>query len=357
MNNLANIKLLGATITRLLFIAFIFSSITLSAQIGNTENSKTYTIGEITVAGSTSFNAESVITYSRLRTGQEITYPAASLPIISEAVKKLWSLNLFSDIDIFISSMEGNVANIEIELMDLPELKDVSIEGVKKSKFDDIIKDNKLNSGVKVTENLITTTKNYLENSYQKKGFLKAKVNITTSEVTDSIEKQRVNMKLNIDKGDKVKVKDIVFIGSEKLKAKKLRKAMKNTKKKNPIRIFKRSKYIEADFKEDLTSIVDKYKENGYRDARIISDTLIYNPDNTVTLNIQLEEGEKYTYGDIKFLGNTVYTDKQLNTILRIDKGDTYNGVELEKRIQDETKPDANDLANLYKIAVIYSQT
>jgi len=350
VNNLVNIKLLRANITRLLFIAFVLSSIALSAQIENTGNSKTYTIGEITVTGSTSFNAESVITYSGLRTGQEITVPRASLSKISEAVKKLWKLNLFSDIEIFISSIEeGNVANLEIKITDLPELKDVNIVGVKKSKFDDIINDNKLIPGVKVTENLITTTKNYLESSYQKKGFLNADVVITTTQVTDSIDKQRVNMKLNIDKGDKVKVKDIVFIGNEKLKSKKLRKAMKNTKKKNPIRVFKRSKYIEADFNEDLTSIVDKYKENGFRDARIISDSLIYNADNTVSLNIQLEEGEKYTYGDIKFLGNTVYTDKQLNSILRIDKGDTYNGVELEKRIQDETKPDGNDLANLYQ--------
>ena len=349
MNNLANIKLLRANITRLLFIAFIFSSITVSAQIENTENSTTYTIGEITVAGSTSFNAESVITYSGLRAGQEITVPTTPLSKIGEAVKKLWKLNLFSSIDIYISSIEGNTANLEIELKDLPELKDVVIQGVKKSKFEDIIKDNKLNAGVKVTENLITTTENYLENSYQKKGFLKANVTITTSEVTDSIEKQRVNMKLNIDKGDKVKVKDIVFNGNEKLSRKKLRKAMKNTKKKNPIRVFKRSKYIEADFEEDLTSIIDKYKENGYRDARIISDSLIYNSDNTITLNIQLEEGEKYTYGDIKFLGNTVFSDKILNSILRIDKGDTYNGVELEKRIQDETKPDGEDIANLYQ--------
>jgi len=349
VNNLANIKLLRANITRLLFIAFIFSSITVSAQIENTENSTTYTIGEITVAGSTSFNAESVITYSGLRAGQEITVPTTPLSKIGEAVKKLWKLNLFSSIDIYISSIEGNTANLEIELKDLPELKDVVIQGVKKSKFEDIIKDNKLNAGVKVTENLITTTENYLENSYQKKGFLKANVTITTSEVTDSIEKQRVNMKLNIDKGDKVKVKDIVFNGNEKISRKKLRKAMKNTKKKNPIRVFKRSKYIEADFEEDLTSIIDKYKENGYRDARIISDSLIYNSDNTITLNIQLEEGEKYTYGDIKFLGNTVFSDKILNSILRIDKGDTYNGVELEKRIQDETKPDGEDIANLYQ--------
>jgi len=349
VNNLVDINLLRTNITRFLFITFLFSCLSLTAQIGNTGNSKTYTIGEITVTGSTSFGAETVITYSGLRKGQVITVPTTSLSKIGEAVKKLWSSNLFSSIDIYISSIEGDIVNLEIELKDLPELKDVKIEGVKKSKFDDIIKDNKLNPGVKVTENLITTTENYIENTYRKKGFLNAKASIATSEVVDSINKQRVNMQLNIDKGDKVKIKDIVFNGREKLKAKKLRKAMSNTKKKNPIRVFKRSKYIEADFKDDLVSLIDKYKENGYRDARIISDSLIYNSDNTVSLLIDLEEGEKYTYGDIVFLGNTVYTDKQLNTILRIDKGDTYNGVELKKRIQDETKPDGDDLANLYQ--------
>lgn len=349
MNNLVNIKLLRTNITRILCVAFIFSCLSLTAQVSDTGNSKTYTIGDITVTGSTSFGAETVITYSGLRKGQEITLPRTSQSKIAEAVKKLWSSNLFSSIVIYISSIEGDVANLEIVLKDLPELKDVKIEGVKKSKFDDIIKENKLNPGVKVTENLITTTENYIENTYRKKGFLKAKVNIATSEVVDSINKQRVNMQLNINKGEKVKVRDIVFNGREKLKAKKLRKAMKNTKKKNPIRVFKRSKYIEADFNEDLISLIDKYKENGYRDARVISDSLIYNPDNTVSLVIDLEEGEKYTYGDIKFLGNTVYTDKQLNTILRIDKGDTYNGVELKKRIQDDSKPDADDIANLYQ--------
>ncbi len=350
MNNLANIKLLKTHITRFLFIAFLFSSLTITAQVNPVEDSKTYTIGEIAVTGNTSFNASTIISFSRLRKGQQITVPTAANSKIGEAIKILWKTNLFSSINIYITSItEGNIANLEISLIDLPELKEVKIEGVKKSKFENIINENKLQPGTKVTENLITTTQNYLENSYRKKGYLNADVRITTHEVIDSVDKNRVNMKLNINRGDKVKVKDIVFNGSERISAKKLRKAMKNTKKKNPIRIFKRSKYIVADFKEDLVSVIDKYKENGYRDARIISDSVIYNDDNTVSLNIKVEEGEKYTFGKIDFLGNTVYTDKQLSNILRINPGDTYNGVELEKRIQDNSRPDAIDLTNLYQ--------
>jgi outer membrane protein insertion porin family len=124
---------------------------------------------------------------------------------------------------------------------------------------------------------------------------------------------------------------------------------MKNTKQKNPIRVLKRSKYIEADFREDLVSVVDKYKEKGFRDARIISDSIIYNNDKSISLNIKVEEGEKYTFGKIDFVGNTVYTDQQLSQLLGIKEGDTYNGVELRERIDDPNDPDALSLSNAYQ--------
>jgi outer membrane protein insertion porin family len=228
-------------------------------------------------------------------------------------------------------------------------MKEVKVVGVKKGKIKEIINENNLTPGVKVTENLITTTKNYLENKYRKLGFLNAKTTVSTSKVVDSVKKSRVDMLVRIDRGQKIKVKNIAFDGTEKLSTKKLRKAMKNTKQKNVFRVLKRSKYIEADYKEDLQSVVDKYKEKGYRDARILSDTLTVNNDNTITLKINVEEGEKYYYGSINFLGNTIYSDEQLNQVLKIKKGDTYNGIELEKRIADSSNPDAFDLTNLYQ--------
>ena len=268
---------------------------------------------------------------------------------ISAAIKKLWDSNLFSSIEVFATKTEGSNVYLEVALNDLPELKDVKIVGVKKGKIKEIIKENSLTSGVKVTENLITTTKNYLENKYRKLGFLNAKTTVTTSKVVDSVKKSRVDMLVRIDKGQKIKVKNIAFDGTGKLSAKQLRKAMKNTKQKNVFRILKRSKYIEADYKEDLQSVVDKYKEKGYRDARVVSDTLTTNDNNTISLSIGVEEGEKYYYGSINFLGNTIYSDDQLNQVLKIRKGDTYNGIELEKRIADNSDPDAFDLTNLYQ--------
>jgi outer membrane protein insertion porin family len=268
---------------------------------------------------------------------------------ISNAIKKLWNSKLFSDIEIYITKIEDNVAYLEIRLSDLPELNEIKINGVKKGKIESIVKDNKLNKGVKVTENLITTTKNFLATKYKKEGYLNSKININTIEVTDSIQKARVNMVLNIDKGEKVKIKDIVFEGNDILSDKKLRKSMKNTKKINRLRILKRSKFIDSAYQKDLSSVVDKYKENGYRDARILSDSLITNKDKTISLYIKVIEGEKYTFGNISFIGNTVYSNEQLSRLLRIKKGDTYNGVLLQKHIADNSKPDGLDITNLYQ--------
>jgi len=342
VNNLNNITRLKSNITKLILITFL-----LLGGITNAQNDgKLYTLAEVIITGDTDYSAGTIITFSGLRKGETLRVPGDKT---RNALNKLWKTNLFSSVNLYVTKIEGDNVFLEIELFDLPELNEVEIDGIKKGKKDDLIKENKLQPGVKVTENLITTTKNYIENTYKKRGFLNADVNISTYTITDSLKKNKVNMKLNIDKGNKIKVKDIVFIGNQKLKSKKLRKAMKNTKQKNPIRILKRSKYIEDDFKDDLESVVDKYKENGYRDARITSDSLAYNDDDTISLYIGLEEGEQYTYGDINFLGNTVFTDAQLNSILQINKGDTYNGVELEKRIADSENPDANDLTNTYQ--------
>ena len=342
-NNLPHKTVFKSFIT-LIFTALLFTiSLNGNAQV---EGGETYLIKEINVTGNTNFSSQTIIAYSKLRKDEEIQIGGEK---IANAVKTLWKSNLFSSIDIYVINIEGNTADLEIKLIDLPELKAVTIEGVKKGKKEEIINENDIKPGQKVTENLIATTKSYLTNKYKKKGFLNAKVNIITTQVIDSVEKERVDMRINIDKGQKVKIKAITFEGNEKIMDKKLRKAMKNTKKKNLIRILKRSKYIEEDYKTDLVGVVDYYKENGYRDARVISDSIIYNDKKTISLNIKLEEGEKYTFGKISFVGNTVYSDRQLSAVLGIKQGDTYNGVELRERIADETNPDANDLTNLYQ--------
>src|SRR5690606_10320524 len=174
----------------------------------------------------------------------------------------------------YTTKIEGDSIWLELNIQELPKLKDVKVTGIKKSKAETIIKEAEITKGKVVNENLITTTRNYIENKYRKDGFYNAKVNITTT--PDTTNGNEVNMLVRIDKGSKVKVRSIEFSGNEKLSDAKLRKAMKNTKKQNPIRIFKASKFIKDKYEEDLTNIISKYKEKGYRDARIISDSVVY---------------------------------------------------------------------------------
>ncbi|MFT5253659.1 MAG: outer membrane protein insertion porin family, partial [Flavobacteriales bacterium] len=160
----------------------------------------------------------------------------------------------------------------------------------------------------------------------------------------------QVKMLVTIDKGDKVKISAIDFTGNEKISDKALRKAMKDTKQKNVFRILKASKFVKAKYKTDLDKVIASYKEKGYRDARIVSDSVSYNKaKNTLAIKINVEEGNKYYFGNIKFLGNTVYPDQLLSRIVGVKKGETYNGVLLEKRIADKSKPDGEDITNLYQ--------
>ncbi|WP_372753763.1 outer membrane protein assembly factor [Mariniflexile sp.] len=347
VNNLAN-NLLLTTFFKHCTVLFIFTlSITIQSQNLPTGDGKKYTLGEVTVQGNTSFSEQTIITYSGLSKGKEITIPGED---IGNAIKKLWNSKLFNDIEVYVTSIEGNVASLEIRLSDLPQLNELKVNGVKKGKIEGIIKDNKLNKGVKVTENLVTTTKNFLTTKYKKEGFYNTKIHINTIEVKDSTPTARVNMVLNIDKGEKVKIKDIDFVGNDVLSDKILAKSMKSTKKINRLRILKRSKFVDSAYQADLGKVIDKYKENGYRDARIVSDSLIVNDDKkTISLRIEVLEGEKYSFGDIAFIGNTVYTNQQLSRMIRINKGDTYNGVLLQKRIADNSKPDGDDITNLYQ--------
>lgn len=327
-------------------LVLLLSVFNLQSQELSIQNAKDYIIGDIKVTGNVSFNAQTVVTYSGLRKGQEVAIPGE---VISNAIKKLWNSNLFSDVNIYIDRIEDNVIYLELNIQELPELDVVEVVGIKKKgKKEEIIKENNLKKGVKVTENLITTTRNYLKKKYLKEGYLNSDIKVNTISKKDSTGKTLVKMVVDIDKGEKVKISKINFEGNEKLSDAKLRKAMKNTKQKNFFRFYKRSKFIEEDYKTDLKAVIDKYKENGYRDARVVNDTLV-KKDDDVVLNIGVEEGNRYYIGNIEFLGNTVYSDAALKAKLGIEKGDVYNGVLLEKRIQDDSKPDADDLINLYQ--------
>ncbi|SFN27439.1 Beta-barrel assembly machine subunit BamA [Salegentibacter flavus] len=330
-------------------VAFcLFLGTSTQAQDLPISDGEKYILGEIKVTGNVSYNEQTVIAYTGLKKGEEIYIPGDKL---SNVLKKLWKLDLFSDINFYLTNVENGVADLELEIQEVPKLSKVRIQGLKKREQEELLEENKLREGAKVTENLITTTKNYIESKFRKEGYFNANVKINTTPVQDTTDTKSnlVNMVVDVDKGDRVKIDDIDFAGNENFSDAKLKRSMKNTKQKNLFRFWKRSKFVRADYQEDKQSIIDKYKETGYRDARIVSDSLIKKDDESITLNLKVEEGDQYYIGDIEFLGNSVYSDDQLQRVLGINKGDIYNGVLLDKRIMDQSRPDAQDLSNLYK--------
>jgi outer membrane protein insertion porin family len=346
VNKLNKILVLHKSIQLLLSILFLgtFSSV-FSQERVPFDKGKKYFLGNVKVTGKVSYNEQTIVTFAGLEKGQQVTIPGEE---VSNAIKKLGKLGLFSDIDFYVNKIEGDSVYLELGIKELPKLSEVKFVGVKKGKIEGLIKDNGLTKGKIVNENLITTTRNYIENKYKKDGFYNTKVNINT--VADTTDGNQVKMLVNADRGSKVKISEIIFTGNEKISSKKLHAAMKNTKEKFVLRVLKASKYVKDKYKEDLESIVEKYKEKGFRDARVVSDTVVYNKEkNNIAIKINIEEGRKYYFGNIKFLGNTIYTDQGLARMLGINRGDTYNGVLLEKRIADKSKPDGDDITNLYQ--------
>ena len=312
------------------------------------ENPKQYVLGDIEVTGKYNYNPQTVITFTGLSKGQKISVPGED---ISDALKKLWNLGFFTDINFYETSVVNDTINLELTLNELPRLNEVNIKGYKKSKSEALIKEAKLTKGTIVNENFLSTTKYFLLNKYKKEGYYNTKLTLNTIPADST--NRRVDLIVGIDKGKKVRISKIDFEGNTQLSDKKLKNSLKNTKQRspfNPLRIFKPSKFIAGKYEEDLKNLVDKYKENGYRDARVIADTTEYNPKtNRIAIDIKVEEGNKYYFGDIRFIGNTVYTNGQLRSILGIEKGDVYNGVMLDKRIEDHTNPDGFNLSNQYQ--------
>ena len=306
---------------------------------------KKYTIGGVEVTGAKRYNSQTILTTSGLKVGDEIEIPSEKFSAI---IHKLWGYKLFSDINIYIKRVEGDKVFLELAIQETPSLIEAKISGVGKKKAETLLKEAGIDKkGVKVNESLIANTRNYFINKYNKEGYLNAKVTVTTR--VDTTDANGVNMFVHIDKGAKVKVDHILFQGNNEFEETQLRRKLKSTKQIQFGRFWKRSKYVKKDYDEDLVKLIDFYKEKGYRDARVVNDTLIRNANGNVDLKIALEEGKRYYFGDIRFLGNSVYNDRVLNEILGIKKGDPYNGVLLKKRIQDNTKPDAEDIATLYQ--------
>src|SRR3970040_2141763 len=209
-------KKIGIALTLLIFGSF--TQIKAQDRVPFDQGKK-YILADVAVVGKISFNNQTVITFAGLQKGQEITIPGEE---ISSAIKKLGKLGLFDEISFYVNKIQNDSIYLDLNLVELPKLNEVKFVGIKKNKTEALIKDNGLTKSKVVNENLITTTKNYIENKYKKDGYYNTKVNINVIKDTSAV--NQVNMVINVDKGEKIKIDEIDFIGNEKLSDKTLRK-------------------------------------------------------------------------------------------------------------------------------------
>ncbi len=333
----------------LIFSLFIFSAHITNAQIslGNDlseidySTPKEYEIGGITVTGVQFLDNNMLILISGLSVGDKITIPGDK---ISGAIDKLWEQGLFENVKISATKIQGRTIFLDIFLQERPRLSKFKFTGIRKGEADNVREEIKLTSGDVITENVITRATNSIVGYFTKKGYLNTTVQI--KQVSDTAVSNSVLLLIDVKKNKRVKIAEINIHDNQSLSDRKVRKAFKETKRKKIYHIFKSSKYIEEDYKTDLESVIEKYNELGYRDAKIIKDSVTKINNKLIKLDIWVYEGKKFYFNNITFVGNTKYSSKQLGDILKIRKGDVYNQSALNQNLS--FNPSGYDISSLY---------
>ena len=318
----------------LLAFFLIFSFINVGQAQTDTETvidysePKKYEIGGINVTGAEFSDANALIAITGLKVGDQVRIPGNEIP---QAVKALWKLRLFTDIQIYKEKSVGDIIFLEIVVEERPRYIRHSFKGVKKSKHDDLngIIAKHLLKGNIVTENAKVNASEGIKAYFQEKGHLDAEVNII--ETPDEKNVNAVRLVFDVDQKERVKIHDITFSGNTNIKDKKLRKLMKGTRRKR--RLFSSSKLIKPDYEGDKKSIIAYYNTIGFRDARILKDSISRNEKGQLLVDITIEEGNRYFFRNIAWKGNSIYDTPTLAGVLGIQKGDVYNQELLQTRL------------------------
>ena len=333
----------------LIVAAFLLSSFLSFTSAQNSENevldlsmSQEYRIGGITVIGAEFTDVQAIKLFSALQVGATITIPGEK---IGEAITNLWNQDLFEDISIEAAELRERDVYLVIRVKELPRLTRYSIAGVNRSEQETIRGKIDLMTGRIVNENVIATAVKRINDHYRDKGFLD--INVDIVQEADSSFANGTIIRVNVNKGKKVKVDLILINGITAFDAKKVKRKMKSTKERTWWRFYKPSKYLADEFKSDQKAIISMYNNEGYRNARIISDSLYRTKDGLVGLIVELDEGKPFRFGNITFTGNTMYRTTQLDSILGIHKGDVYSLAHLETRVFMD--PKGMDLSSLYQ--------
>ncbi len=307
-------------------------------QISYSGVPRTYEIAGIEVTGADNYDPNNIIGYTGLRVGQKIELPGNDA---TAAVKRLMRQQLFAQAQLKVDKIAGDKVWLEIAIRTQPRISQVNYIGMKKGEREDLQERLQLVKGNPITPNIVNRATDIVNKYFAEKGFGNAKV--TISQRPDLSEENHVIVDIIADKRDKVKVHKIYIDGNEVLTDNQLQRVMKKTNEKGKlINLFRQKKFVEQDYEDDLNRIIEKYNEKGYRDAKILADSVVPYDDKTVDVYISLEEGKKYYISDIKWVGNTVYPTDWLNGILGIEPGSVYNQKLLNKRMKDDDDAVAN---------------
>lgn len=290
-----------------------------------------YEIAEITITGADNYEDFVLIGFSGLTIGDLIEIPGDA---ISEVVKRFMKQGLFSDVKIHASKMDDKKVWLNISLKQRPQVSAINFNGLKKGEIDELSSKLGIVVGNQITPNISDRAKGVIEKFLEEKGFLN--VDVAVYQRNDPEKQGQVIVDINVDKRLKTKVKQIIVKGNSALTFNKINATMKKTNDNNWRNFFRSKKFVKDEYEKDKIALIEKYNEIGYRDAYIVSDSVVQFDEKSVSVYLTVDEGKKYFFRNIKWIGNTVYPYEYLNDVLNIKKGDVYNYKHLMKRIQTD---------------------
>lgn len=301
-----------------------------------------YRVAGVTVRGNATTDEGAIRLFAGIQVGQTISIPGDMIP---KAIRNIWKQRLFSDVQVYASEYVGEDVYLTIVVTEMPKLATYKFPGLRRGEAESLRERLKLIPGSIVNEDLKNRINQSVEDYFIDKGYLNTESSIV--ERPDTVGLNLVKLDILIKKKERVKISEIELNGVDAVKTEKALRQFKNTKKARWWSIFKASRYIEKDFRDDKSALVYKYNEWGYRNARILSDSLVHVSGNRVKLVLDVSEGNQFYFRNTSFTGNTVYTTGRLDTILNIRAGDVYNTSTLDARLN--MNPTGLDITSLYQ--------
>jgi outer membrane protein insertion porin family len=333
---------------RLVFL-ILFVPIFASAQIELSDSSKVeyatpkeYELGGVEFKGADHFDKRVLTLLTGLTIGEKLQVPGDKF---SKAIENLWKQGLFEDIKIEVAKRQGNNIFINIIVVERPRLSKFQFKGVSKSEADDLREKVKLIKGKVVTEYLIASSVSTIKKFFINKGYMNVTVAVKSDE-RDTTLANSVILYFTVNKGQRIRVEKITFHGVAAISENKLKKALKETKERKWWNVFNTGKYLEENYEKDKPKVIAKYNAKGYRDARIVKDTVYKFDKNHVSIEMWIDEGHKYYFRNITWVGNTKYSSKELSSVLGIKKGDVFDQSQLDTKLY--MNPNGGDVSSLY---------